>query len=89
LYEAGQEETALTHRSDNMTAAQLACLAELAAYAAGFFSTTDPEAARMFGDAARRAEVLSPKLQRDEEHARQRAKMPGDQRELANGLTQG
>jgi len=72
-----------------MTAAQLACLAELAAYAAGFFSTTDPEAARMFGDAVRRAEVLSPELRRDEELARHRAEMPGDHRELANGMTQG
>ena len=72
-----------------MTAAQLACLAELAAYAAGFFSTTDPEAARMFGDAARRAEVLSPELRRDEEHSRHRAEMPGDQRELAYGVTKG
>jgi hypothetical protein len=72
-----------------MTAAQLARLAELAAYAAGFFSTTDPEAARMFGDAARRAEVLSPELRRDEELARHRAEMPGDHRELANGMTTG
>jgi hypothetical protein len=66
-----------------------ACLPELAAYAAGFFSTTDPEAARMFGDAARRAEVLSPELRRDEEHARHRDEMPDDHRELANGMTQG
>jgi hypothetical protein len=72
-----------------MTAAQLARLAELAAYAAGFFSTTDPEAARMFGDAARRAKVLSPELRRDEEHAHLRAEIPGDQRELAFGVTKG
>jgi hypothetical protein len=72
-----------------MTAAQLACLAELAAYAAGFFSTTDPEAARMFGDAARQAELLWPELRRDEEHVRHRAEMPGDQREQANGMTEG
>ena len=55
-----------------MTAAQLACLAELAAYAAGFFSITDPKAARMFGDVAPRAQALSPGLRRDEELAHHR-----------------
>ena len=66
-----------------MTAGQLACLAELAAYAAGFFSTTDPEAARMFGDAARRAQALSPELRRDEEHARHRTDLTVVHHEMA------
>ena len=52
-----------------MTAAQLARLAELAAYAAGFYATSDPPAARMFEDTALRAETLSAELRRDEQHA--------------------
>ena len=67
-----------------MTAAQLTHLVELAAYASGFFCTTDPEAARMFADAARmfadaalRAEALSAELGREEEHARRRTEIPG------------
>ena len=55
-----------------MTAAQLTHLVELAAYASGFFCITDPEAARMFADAASRAEALSAELGREEEHARHR-----------------
>jgi hypothetical protein len=52
-----------------MTAAQLAHLAELAAFAADFFADTDPAAARKFGDAALRADALSVDLRREEEHA--------------------
>jgi hypothetical protein len=52
-----------------MTAAQLAHLAELAAYASGFYATTDPGAAAMFEDAALRADSLSAELRRDEQHA--------------------
>jgi hypothetical protein len=52
-----------------MTAAQLAHLAELAAFAADFFANTDPAAARNFGDAALRADALSVDLRREEEHA--------------------
>jgi hypothetical protein len=54
-----------------MTAAQLARLAELSAFAADFFAATDPSAARKFGDAALRADALSIELRREEEHARQ------------------
>ena len=52
-----------------MTAAQLAHLAELAAYASGFYATTDPGAAALFEDAALRADSLSAELRRDEQHA--------------------
>ncbi len=52
-----------------MTAAQLAHLAELAAYASGFYATTDPGAAALFEDAALRADGLSAELRRDEQHA--------------------
>jgi len=59
-----------------MTAAQLAHLAELAAFAADFFAATDPSAARKFGDAALRADALSVNLRREEEHALQGLKPP-------------
>jgi hypothetical protein len=49
-----------------MTAAQLAHLAELAALAADYFAFSDPDAARVFGDSALRAETLSAEVQRDE-----------------------
>ena len=49
-----------------MTAAQLAYLAELAALAADYFVFSDPDAARVFGDSALRAETLSAEVQRDE-----------------------
>jgi len=49
-----------------MTAAQLALLAELAALAADYFSDSNPDSARMFGDSAPRAETLSAKIHRDE-----------------------
>ena len=52
-----------------MTAAQLAHLAELAAYAAGFYATTDPAAARLFEDTALRADTLSAELRREEHRA--------------------
>jgi len=55
-----------------VTAAQLTQLVELAAYASGFFCTTDPEAARTFADAASRAEALSAEIGREEEDARHR-----------------
>jgi hypothetical protein len=60
-----------------VTAAQLTHLVELAAYASGFFYTTDPDAARMFADAALRAEALSAELGREEEYARHRTEIPG------------
>ena len=53
-----------------MTAAQLAHLAELAAFAADFFAATDPAAARKFGEASLRADALSVELRRAEENAR-------------------
>ena len=52
-----------------MTAAQLARLAELAAYAAGFFATTDPAAARLLSDTAMRADTLSADLRHEERRA--------------------
>jgi hypothetical protein len=61
-----------------VTAAQLTHLVELAAYASGFFSTTNPEAARMFADAASRAEALSAEVGREEEHARRRTEIHGE-----------
>ena len=60
-----------------MTAAQLTHLVELAAYASGFFCITDPEAARMFADAASRAEALSAQLRREEEVVRRWNEIPG------------
>ena len=69
-----------------MTAAQLTYLAELAAYAAGFFATTDPEAARMFGDAALQAQALSPELRCDEDHARHRSELAVVDPEMAYGV---
>jgi hypothetical protein len=54
-----------------MTAAQLAHLAELAAFAADFFAATDPSASRKFGDAALRADALSVEFRRAEERAHQ------------------
>jgi hypothetical protein len=52
-----------------MTAAQLAHLAELAAYAAGFYATSDPAAARLFEDTALRADTLSAELRHEERQA--------------------
>ena len=52
-----------------MTAAQLAHLAELAAFAADYFAVSDPGTARMFGDTALRADTLSAEIQRDETEA--------------------
>jgi hypothetical protein len=48
-----------------MTAAQLAHLAELAAFAADHFARTDPEFARMFGNTALSADALSADLRRE------------------------
>ena len=56
-----------------MTAAQLAHLAELSAYAADFFAITNPQAARTFSDAALRADTLSARLSREEQQARRSA----------------
>ena len=53
-----------------MTAAQLAHLAELAAFAANYFARGDPGAARIFGDTAMYAEALSADLRRQESDAR-------------------
>jgi hypothetical protein len=65
-----------------VTAAQLASLAELGAFAAGFFCTTHPDAAEVFRDAAFRAEALSAELWREEKQARHRTEMPGSNAEL-------
>ena len=53
-----------------MTAAQLAHLAELAGLAAEYFAASDPDAARMFGDSAVRADTLSAEVHRGETAAR-------------------
>ena len=53
-----------------MTAAQLAHLAELAALAADYFAVSDPDTARIFGDSASRAVMLSAEVHRDETVAR-------------------
>jgi hypothetical protein len=55
-----------------MTAAQMTHLAELSAFAAGFYATTDPNAARLFGDAALWADILATELEFDEDSARLR-----------------
>jgi hypothetical protein len=70
-----------------MTAAQLAHLAELSAYAADFFAITNPRAARTFSDTALRADTLSARLLRDEQHARRGAGLPIVRAEMANGMT--
>lgn len=54
-----------------MTAAQLAHLAELAAYASGFYAKTNPAAAQLFKDTALRADRLSAELGREEQQARE------------------
>jgi hypothetical protein len=54
-----------------MTASQLTHLAEMAAYAAGFFVVTDPAAAALFEDAALRADTLSVELRHEEDFERQ------------------
>jgi hypothetical protein len=53
-----------------VTAAQLAHLAELAAFAADYFACTNPGAARTFGDTALQADALSAVLRREESDAR-------------------
>ena len=58
-----------------MTAAQLAHLAELAALAADYFAVSDPDTARIFGDSASRAEMLSAEVHRDEALAHIRTAM--------------
>jgi hypothetical protein len=70
-----------------MTAAQLAYLAELSAYAADFFAITNPQAARTFSDAALRADTLSARLHREEHQAKRGAGMPIVTAEMANGVT--
>ena len=70
-----------------MTAAQLAHLAELSAYAADFFAITNPQASRTFSDAALRADTLSARLHREEQRARSGAGMPVVTLATAHGLT--
>ena len=70
-----------------MTAAQLAHLAELSAYAADFFIITNPQAAREFGDAALRADALSARLRREEQQARESAGIAVATARIADGVT--
>jgi hypothetical protein len=62
-------KTRPTHRNLIVTAAQLAHLAELAAFAADYFARSDPKGAQMFGDTALRADMLSTHLRREESDA--------------------
>lgn len=70
-----------------MTAAQLAHLAELSAYAADYFTITNPQASRVFGDAALRADVLSARLRREEQQARDSAGLTVVTAKMADGVT--
>jgi hypothetical protein len=70
-----------------MTAAQLAYLAELSAYAADFFSITNPQAARTFSDAALRADTLSARLRREELQARNAFGLAIVTAEMPDGVT--
>jgi predicted HAD superfamily phosphohydrolase len=69
-----------------MTAAQLARLAELSAYAADFFAITNPQAARAFSDTALRADILSDRVRREEQQARSRVGLIVSA-EMADGVT--
>ena len=69
-----------------MTAAQLAHLAELSAYAADFFAITSPHAAHIFSDAALRADSLSARLSREEQQARRSAALTVVPTEMADGI---
>jgi phosphotransacetylase len=69
-----------------MTAAQLAQLAELSAYAADFFAITNPQAARAFSDTALRADKLSDRVRREEQKARSRVGLIVSA-EMADGVT--
>jgi hypothetical protein len=70
-----------------MTAAQLTHLAELAAYAAGFFAVTDPTAAALFEDAALRADTLSVELRYEENRARQGTSLDVNDPAFRHGVT--
>jgi hypothetical protein len=70
-----------------MTAAQLAHLAELSAYAADFFAITNPQAARTFSDAALRADSLSARLRREEQQGGRSAGLTVASTEMADGVT--
>jgi hypothetical protein len=69
-----------------MTAAQLAHLAELAAFTADYFAVSDPSTARMFGDTALCADTLSAELHRDETDARNGTAMSIPQAVCAPGV---
>jgi hypothetical protein len=70
-----------------MTAAQLAHLAELSAYAADFFAITNPHAARAFSDVALLADTLSARLRREEQQARRGVGIPVVRAEMADRMT--
>jgi hypothetical protein len=65
-----------------MTSGQLAHLAEQAAFAAGFFSPTNPSAAGRFAECAATARRLSKEMERQEHLSRIRA----DLRDIAERL---
>ena len=69
-----------------MTASQLAHLAELSAHAADFFIITNPKAARVFGEAALRADALSSRLRREEQQARSSAGLAVVTAKMADGV---
>jgi hypothetical protein len=58
-----------------MTSGQLAHLAEQAAFAAGFFSPTNPSAAGRFAECAATARRLSKEIEREEHLGRIRAEL--------------
>jgi hypothetical protein len=70
-----------------MTASQLTHLAELAAYAAGFFAVSDPAAAALFEGAALRADTLSVELRHEEDLARQGTNLDVNEPAFLHGVT--
>ena len=70
-----------------MTASQLTHLAELAAYAAGFFALTDPAAAALFEDTAFRADTLQSSSAHDEDLARQGTNLDVNEAASLRGVT--
>ena len=70
-----------------MTASQLTHLAELAAYAAGFFAVSDPAAAALFEGAALCADTLSVELRHEEDLARRGITQDVNEPGLLHGVT--
>jgi hypothetical protein len=71
----------------NMTAAQLAHLAELAASAADFFATTDPDMARVFAHAAVNADACSGAMRRAQHSARRSIDLAVNPTTVSSGVS--